>query len=81
MLDTTRFEDFEGTEVQVEEACIRERGANGTLNPNQQQTRNEKDHCSPGSMLNSGLIDEVRLMVNPLIVGETTALCKDVKKR
>jgi hypothetical protein len=38
MLDTTRFEDLEATEVQVEEACIRERRAIGTLNPNQQQT-------------------------------------------
>jgi hypothetical protein len=38
MLETTRFEDFEVTEVQVEEACIRGPRSNGTLNHNQQET-------------------------------------------
>jgi dihydrofolate reductase len=33
------------------------------------------------SLMNLGLIDELRLMVNPLILGGGTALFKDVKKR
>jgi len=33
------------------------------------------------SLLNLGLIDEVRLMVNPIILGGGKALFKDVKKR
>ena len=33
------------------------------------------------SLMNLGLIDELRLMVNPLILGEGKALFKDVKER
>lgn len=33
------------------------------------------------SLMNLGLIDEVRLMVNPLILGRGKALFKDVKER
>jgi len=34
-----------------------------------------------GSLMNAGLIDEVQLMVNPLILGGGKALFKDVKER
>jgi dihydrofolate reductase len=34
-----------------------------------------------GSLMNAGLIDEVRLLVNPLILGSGKALFKDVKER
>jgi dihydrofolate reductase len=34
-----------------------------------------------GSLMNAGLIDEVQLMVNPLILGEGKALFKDAKER
>ena len=34
-----------------------------------------------GSLMNAGLIDEVHLLVNPLILGEGKALFKDVKER
>lgn len=33
------------------------------------------------SLMNMGLIDEVRLMVNPIILGGGKALFKDVKER
>ena len=33
------------------------------------------------SLMNAGLIDEVRLMVNPIILGGGKALFKDVKER
>jgi dihydrofolate reductase len=33
------------------------------------------------SLMNAGLIDEVRLMVNPIILGRGKALFKDVKER
>ena len=33
------------------------------------------------SLMNLGLIDELRLMVNPLILGGGKALFKDVKQR
>jgi dihydrofolate reductase len=33
------------------------------------------------SLVNMGLIDEVRLMVNPIILGGGKALFKDVKER
>ena len=34
-----------------------------------------------GSLINAGLIDEVRLMVNPIVLGRGKALFKDVKER
>jgi dihydrofolate reductase len=34
-----------------------------------------------GSLMNARLIDEVRLMVNPLVLGDGKALFKDVKER
>ena len=34
-----------------------------------------------GSLMNAGLIDEVRLMVNPIVLGRGKALFKDVKER
>jgi dihydrofolate reductase len=34
-----------------------------------------------GSLMNTSLIDEVRLMVNPLVLGDGKALFKDVKER
>src|SRR5262245_4652835 len=34
-----------------------------------------------GSLMNTGLIDEVQLMVNPIILGCGKALFKDVKER
>jgi dihydrofolate reductase len=33
------------------------------------------------SLINEGLVDELRLMVNPLILGGGKALYKDVKER
>jgi dihydrofolate reductase len=33
------------------------------------------------SLMNEGLIDELGLMVNPLVLGGGKALCKDVKER
>jgi dihydrofolate reductase len=34
-----------------------------------------------GSLLNRGLIDELRLMVDPIVLGGGKALVKDVKER
>jgi dihydrofolate reductase len=34
-----------------------------------------------GSLMNAGLIDEVQLMINPLVLGGGKALFKDVKER
>src|SRR5207237_9827541 len=34
-----------------------------------------------GSLMNAGLIDEVRLMVNPIVLGRGKALFKDAKSR
>lgn len=43
-----------------------------------------KDHCRPagvGSLMKAGLIDEIQLLINPLILGGGKALFKDVKQR
>jgi dihydrofolate reductase len=34
-----------------------------------------------GSLMNAGLIDEVRVLINPLLLGGGKALFKDVKER
>jgi dihydrofolate reductase len=55
-------------------------------NPNNEGATGE-EYCGMGgatfvsSLMNMGLIDEVRLMVNPIILGGGKALFKDVKER